>query len=213
MVVRLIFLGLPGAGKGTQASLLSKDKGIPQISTGDILRRAVKEGTTLGGKAKSFIDKGALVPDEVIVGIVKERIVASDCKNGYILDGFPRTLFQAQALDSLLPAQEEIDRVIFFELDDTEVISRLSGRRSCLDCGAACHVSFSPPKENGKCDKCGGKLFQRSDDNEESIKNRLLVYRKDTSPLVKYYEDKGVLSTVKAKGNIEDIFSSLSLLV
>jgi len=211
--MRLIFLGLPGAGKGTQAVRLSGKMGIPQISTGDILRKAVKDGTPLGEKAQGFMKLGKLVPDDVIVGIVKERLCESDCNKGYILDGFPRTLVQAEALESVLLPEKGIDNVIFFDLVDEEVLARLAGRRTCSLCGVGCHVEFSPPKMSGKCDACGGELFQRSDDNQDSIMTRLKVYRQDTAPLIAFYKDKGLFQSLKAVGDIDEIFSSLCSLV
>jgi len=211
--MRLIFLGLPGAGKGTQAVRLSHKIGIPQISTGDILRKAVKDGTSLGEKAQGFMKLGKLVPDDVIVGIVKERLLEPDCDKGYILDGFPRTLVQGEALESVLLPEKGIDNVIFFDLADEEVVKRLTGRRTCSVCGVGCHVVFSPPKVPGKCDACGSELFQRSDDNQDSIRTRLKVYRQETAPLVSFYKDKGIFQSLKAIGEIDEIFNSLCSLV
>jgi len=211
--MRLIFLGLPGAGKGTQAVRLSSKTGIPQISTGDILRKAVKDGTPLGEKAQGFMKLGKLVPDDVIVGIVKERLGEPDCDKGYILDGFPRTIVQAEALESVLSSDRGIDNVIFFDLADEEVVARLTGRRTCSGCGAGCHVVFTPPKVSGKCDSCGAELFQRSDDNQDSIRTRLKVYRQETAPLVAFYKDKGIFQSLKAIGEIDEIFNSLCSIV
>ncbi len=207
--MRLIFLGMPGAGKGTQAARLSAKANIPQISTGEILRKAVKDGTEMGKKAKVCMDKGELLPDDIIVGIVKDRLLLPDCKDGYILDGFPRTIAQADALNEVLDEDAAIDKVIFLDVDDEEVVARLTGRRSCSKCGEGYHITFAPPKNEGICDKCSGQLLQRSDDNEESIRTRLSVYREKTSPLIKYYEHRKLLKTLKGVGSIEKIFSDL----
>lgn len=188
--MNIIFLGPPGAGKGTQAQKICDALNIPQISTGDILRRAMKEGTETGKKAKSFIDAGQLVPDEVIIDIVKERLAMDDCKQGYILDGFPRTVPQAEALDTFAT----IDSVIELDVKDEELVNRLSGRRVCVKCGATYHISML----NGKttCDKCGEELIQRNDDKAETVLNRLKVYHDQTAPLIGYYEGKGLLKKI-----------------
>lgn len=192
--MKLILLGPPGAGKGTQAKMLTDRFSIPQISTGDILRAAVKEGTPMGLKAKEFMDAGGLVPDEVVVGIVRDRLLAADCNNGFILDGFPRTVAQADALQaSLEETDKALDRVISLEVDAEALVERLTGRRTCKECGRGYHVKFDPPLEDGICDACGGSLFQRDDDQEETIRKRLLVYAEQTSPLISYYRDAGVL--------------------
>ncbi len=208
--MKLILLGPPGAGKGTQAVRLVKHYGIPQISTGDILRKAVKEGTELGTLAKKYMDSGELVPDEVVIGIIRERIVEPDCEKGYILDGFPRTIAQAEALDAMLAKMDTaIDHVVNIAVRDEEIVKRLTGRRTCSNCGAGYHILFDTPKEEGVCDKCGGKLIQRDDDKEETIRARLKVYRQQTEPLIAYYEKKGLLRMVPGEGNMEEIFDAI----
>jgi len=201
--MNIIFLGPPGAGKGTQAQRICDALKIPQISTGDILRRAMKEGTETGLKAKSFIDAGKLVPDDVIIDIVKERLAMDDCKGGYILDGFPRTVPQAEALDTFAV----IDSVIELAVDDQVLVDRLSGRRVCLKCGATYHVSML----NGKttCDKCGEELVQRDDDRAETVLNRLKVYHEQTAPLIGYYEKKGLLHAVAGDQGIDGTFNAI----
>ena len=192
--MKLILLGPPGAGKGTQAKMLTERFSIPQISTGDILRAAVKQGTPMGLKAKEYMDAGGLVPDEVVVGIVRDRLLASDCENGFILDGFPRTVAQADALQaSLVEMGKTLDRVISLDVDAEALVERLTGRRTCKECGRGYHVKFDPPRENGICDACGGSLFQRDDDQEETIRKRLQVYAEQTSPLISYYRDADLL--------------------
>src|SRR5210317_811550 len=192
--MKLILLGPPGAGKGTQAKMLTEEFSIPQISTGDILRAAVKEGTEMGKKAKEFMDAGGLVPDEVVVGIVRDRLLESDCSNGFILDGFPRTVAQADALQaSLVEMSKELDRVISLDVDAEALVERLTGRRTCKECGRGYHVTFDPSQAEGVCDACGGALFQRDDDQEETIRKRLQVYADQTSPLISYYRDADVL--------------------
>ena len=201
--MNIIFLGPPGAGKGTQAQRICDALKIPQISTGDILRRAIKEGTETGIKAKSFIDAGKLVPDEVIIDIVKERLAMDDCKDGYILDGFPRTVPQAEALSTFA----SIDSVIELAVDDQVLVNRLSGRRVCLKCGATYHVSML----NGKttCDKCGEELIQRNDDKAETVLSRLEVYHAQTAPLINYYGQKGLLKTIPGDQGIDGIFTAI----
>jgi adenylate kinase len=192
--MKLILLGPPGAGKGTQAKMLTEQFTIPQISTGDILRAAVKDGTPMGLKAKEFMDAGGLVPDEVVVGIVRDRLQEADCVNGFVLDGFPRTVPQADALQaSLAEMGKELDRVISLDVDTEALVERLTGRRTCKECGRGYHVTFDPSSEMNKCDACGGELFQRDDDQEETIRKRLQVYADQTSPLINYYRDAGVL--------------------
>lgn len=192
--MKLILLGPPGAGKGTQAKMLTEKFSIPQISTGDILRAAVKDGTPMGQKAKEFMDAGGLVPDEVVVGIVRDRLQQADCNNGFILDGFPRTVAQADALQTSLQGMgKELDRVISLKVDAEALIERLTGRRTCRDCGRGYHVIFDPPRQAGVCDACGGQLFQRDDDQEETIRRRLQVYAEQTAPLISYYQGTGVL--------------------
>lgn len=208
--MRLVFLGAPGAGKGTQAKKLVEKYGIPQISTGDILRAAVAAGTTLGKEAKSYMDKGELVPDSVVIGLVKERIAQDDCKKGYILDGFPRNTAQAEALDKVLAEMKApLDAVVDVDVDRDILMKRLTGRRTCKNCQQMYNIYFSPPKKEGICDKCGGELFQRDDDKEETIRKRLEVYEAQTKPLIDYYSKKGILKSVSGTGSIEEIFNSI----
>ncbi len=192
--MKLILLGPPGAGKGTQAKMLSEKFRIPQISTGDILRAAVNDGTLMGQRAKRYMDAGGLVPDEVVVGIVRDRLLEADCNNGFILDGFPRTVAQADALQSsLLEMDKVLDWVISLDVDTEALVERLTGRRTCKECGRGYHVKFDPSQEAGICSDCGGLLFQRDDDREETIRKRLQVYADQTSPLIAYYQKAGVL--------------------
>lgn len=199
--MNLILLGAPGAGKGTQAEVISEKLGIPQISTGNILREAVKNGTEMGVKAKGFMESGALVPDEVVIGILKDRIAEDDCKNGFILDGFPRTVPQAEALESM---GVNIDKVISLEVADETIQGRLSGRRVCEKCGASYHVEFNPPKTDGVCDKCGGAAVQRKDDAPETVIERLRTYHEQTAPLVDFYGNKGRLVKVQGQDEVKD---------
>lgn len=199
--MKLIMLGAPGAGKGTQAAILSERLGIPTISTGNILRSAVKNGTSVGLQAKSYMDAGKLVPDEVIIGIVAERLGQSDCQKGFILDGVPRTIAQAEALEK---AGVQFDCVLSIEVSDQEIQRRMSGRRACTACGATYHVEAAPPKVEGVCDACGGKLVQRDDDKPETVLDRLRVYHAQTEPLKEFYERRGVLKTVDNQPTIED---------
>ena len=198
--MKLILLGAPGAGKGTQAEILCDKLGIPTISTGNILRAAVKEGTPMGKKAKSFMDAGALVPDDVIVGIVKERLAEPDCAKGFILDGMPRTIAQGEALEQM---GVEIDKVVNLIVEDEAITRRMSGRRVCAKCGASYHIVNIPPKKEGICDVCGGALKQRKDDDPETVKDRLAVYHKETEPLKGFYEARGVLKTVEDQPTVE----------
>jgi adenylate kinase len=208
--MNVILLGPPGSGKGTQAQKIGERYHIPQISTGDILRSAVKERTPLGVEAQGYMDHGQLVPDEVVVGIVRERLMASDCNGGFILDGFPRTLPQAEALDvTLLEMKREIDHVISIEVDNEELLGRLTGRRTCRTCGTMYHLMFNPPKKDRICDKCGGELYQRDDDQEATIRARLQVYEEQTAPLIAYYRNKGLLRTIDGVGEIEEIFREI----
>ena len=193
--MKLILLGAPGAGKGTQAEVLCRKLGIPSISTGNILRAAIKDGTPTGLKAKSYIDAGALVPDEVIIGIVDERLAQDDCKNGYILDGVPRTIAQAEALEK---AGIIFDAVVSIEISEEEILRRMSGRRVCGACGASYNVDFVPPRVEGICDNCGGKLIQRKDDTPETVRERLKVYHTETEPLVDFYANRGLLRPVRS---------------
>jgi len=202
-MMKLILLGPPGAGKGTQAKLLTERFDIPQISTGDILRAAVKDGTPLGVKAKEYMDSGGLVPDEVVVGIVQDRLREADCANGFILDGFPRTVPQADALQqSLQELEKDLDAVISLEVDTEALVERLTGRRTCRECARGYHVKFDPPQSEGQCD-CGGELFQRDDDQEGTIRNRLKVYNEQTSPLIDYYSEVGLLFMVDGMADID----------
>lgn len=200
MGMKLILLGAPGAGKGTQAEILSAKLGIPTISTGNILRAAIKEGTEIGMQAKSYMDAGKLVPDSVIIGIVAQRLAQPDCQNGFILDGVPRTLPQAQALDD---HGVTFDHVLSIEISDEEIEQRMSGRRVCSKCGAPYHVKAKPPKQEGVCDACGGPLVQRDDDKAETVRQRLAVYHNETEPLKDYYQQKGVLVPVDNQPTIE----------
>uniref|UniRef100_A0A7C5V6G8 Adenylate kinase n=1 Tax=Caldicellulosiruptor owensensis TaxID=55205 RepID=A0A7C5V6G8_9FIRM len=203
--MRLILLGAPGAGKGTQAEYLSKRFSIPHISTGDILRENVKNETELGKKAKEYMDKGLLVPDEIVIEIVKDRISKEDCKNGFLLDGFPRTIAQAEALDKVLQELgQKIDKVLNIEVPDEKILERMSGRRICKNCGASFHVIYRPPQKEGVCDVCGGELYQREDDKEETVKKRLEVYHAQTQPLIDYYKAKGLLVVAYGQEEIAD---------
>ncbi len=205
--MRLILLGPPGAGKGTQAKRLIERYGIPQISTGDILRAAVREGTELGRKAKQYMDAGQLVPDEVVIGIIRERLKEADCAKGFILDGFPRTVPQAEALKSVLAELgQALDHVVSIEVPDEDLVERLTGRRTCRSCGAMYHIKFSPPKQEGICDRCGGELYQRDDDREETIRARLKVYHEQTAPLVEFYEREGLLRRIDGVGSVDEIY-------
>lgn len=199
--MNLILLGAPGAGKGTQAEKICEKLSIPAISTGNMLREAMANGTEMGLKAKSFIDAGKLVPDEVVIGIINERLKADDCKNGFILDGFPRTIPQAEALDNM---GVRIDRVIDIEVPDEKIAARLSGRRVCLKCGATYHTEYKKPKQEGVCDACGEKLVQRKDDMPETVLDRLKTYHEQTEPLKGFYEKKGILRVVEGQEEVAD---------
>ena len=199
--MKLILLGAPGAGKGTQAEILCKELNIPSISTGNILRAAIKNGTPTGVKAKAFMDDGKLVPDEVIIGIINERLAEEDCANGYILDGVPRTIAQAEAIEK---AGILFDHVISIEIADETIINRMSNRRVCEDCGASYHLVAVPPKVDGVCDKCGGKLVQRKDDAPETVKARLDVYHKETEPLKGFYAERGLLRSVDDRPTVAE---------
>ncbi|KIX15974.1 adenylate kinase [Dethiosulfatarculus sandiegensis] len=205
--MNIILLGPPGAGKGTQAKMLIDAYGIPQISTGDMLREAVKNQTPLGLEAKKYMDAGKLVTDEVVIGLVKERIAREDCAKGFMLDGFPRTVPQAEELDKVLAdMQKGIDHVVSIEVPNSELMGRLTGRRTCKACGQGFHMIFDPPKVEGVCDKCGGELYQRDDDNEETVSNRLQVYEDQTKPLINYYQEKSLLRPIDGVGAIKEIF-------
>ena len=199
--MKLILLGAPGAGKGTQAEIISEKYNIPTISTGNIIRAALKNGTEMGLKAKSYIDAGELVPDEVVIGIIKERLSEADCKEGYILDGFPRTIPQAVALDDM---GFVIDAALSIEVEDSEIVKRMSGRRVCEKCGASYHTEFKKPEVEGVCNLCGGKLVIRKDDEPETVKNRLNVYHEQTEPLKDFYKGCGKLITVEGQDKVED---------
>jgi adenylate kinase len=208
--MRIIFLGPPGAGKGTQAELLTANLNIPQISTGDIFRNAVKAGTTMGLKAKEYMDKGELVPDEVVVGIVEERLTEPDCAKGYILDGFPRTVAQANALETNLSARgEKIDKVINFVVPYDILLARLTGRWVCKDCGATFHEKFKAPVKPGVCDQCSGELYQRDDDKLSAVEKRLQVYEEQTAPLIAYYTEKGILLTIEGNNSVEAVYNQI----
>lgn len=207
----LIIFGPPGAGKGTQASMIAKNYNMVHISTGDMLRAAVKEGTELGNLAKSYMDKGELVPDEVVIGIIREVIKSSDSTNGYLLDGFPRTIPQAEALDRMLNSESlKVDKVVSVEVPDEEIIRRIGGRRVCEKCGAMYHKVYDPPKNADICDKCGGSLFQRDDDREDVIRKRLEVYSRQTLPLKAYYRSASILREIDGLGTIDDVRSRIS---
>ncbi|MCX5719232.1 MAG: adenylate kinase [Nitrospirae bacterium] len=208
--MRLVLLGAPGAGKGTQAKKLIETYGIPQISTGDILRKAVADGTPLGKEAKSYMDKGELVPDSVVIGLVKERIAQDDCKKGYILDGFPRNIAQAEVLDKVLAEMgAPLDTALSVDVDKDVLMKRLTGRRTCRKCQQMYNIYFSLPKKEGVCDKCGGELFQRDADKEETIRKRLDVYDAQTAPLMEYYKKKGIVKSVAGTGSIDEIFKQV----
>jgi len=203
-------MGPPGAGKGTQAERLVEKFGIPHISTGDMFRKALKEGTELGLKAKSYMDQGKLVPDEVTVGIVKERLMETDCQKGFLLDGFPRTIQQADALEKILAEiNKDLDAVINIKVIRDVLIERLTGRRVCKACGATYHILFNPSRDNNKCDKCGGELYQRDDDTLATVGNRLDVYEAQTAPLIEYYKQKGLLKEVDGAQSMDEVFQDI----
>ena len=208
--MRIIMLGAPGAGKGTQAKQLAAKYNIPHISTGDIFRANIKGGTELGKKAKAYMDQGALVPDELVVDLVADRIKQDDCKEGYVFDGFPRTIPQAEALDKALEEMgSKIDFAIDIDVPDENIINRMSGRRACLACGATYHVQFNAPKTEGICDVCGKELVLRDDDKPETVKTRLDVYHTQTQPLIDYYTEKGVLKSVDGTQDVAEVFQSI----
>ena len=212
--MNLVVMGLPGAGKGTQADKIVDKYRIPHISTGDMFRAAIKEGTEMGLKAKSFIDKGELVPDEVTIGIVQERLNKEDCADGFLLDGFPRTVAQAEALENTLAEiGKKIDYVINIDVDQDILMERLTGRRICKDCGATYHLIFNPSIEAGICDRCSGELYQREDDNEETVQNRLEVNMRQTKPLIDFYNAKGYLRNIKGQQHIDQVFSNIDELL
>ena len=208
--MKIIMLGAPGAGKGTQAKMIAAKYNIPHISTGDIFRANIKNGTELGAKAKEYMDKGLLVPDELVVDLVIDRFKEPDCANGYVLDGFPRTIPQAEALDKALAAiGESIDYAINVEVPDENIINRMGGRRACVGCGATYHIVYSPTKVEGKCDTCGADLIIRDDDKPETVKNRLEVYHEQTQPLIDYYNGKGIVREVDGTVDMKDVFAAI----
>ncbi len=212
--MRFVFLGAPGVGKGTQAKMVSVKYGIHKISTGDLLRAAVTQHTPLGKEAKQFMDRGDLVPDNVVIGLVEEKVGTPECAKGFILDGFPRTVPQADTLGTLLTTKElSLDRVVHFVIPREEVINRLSGRRSCSQCPAVFHVEFVPPKRDGVCDECGGELVQRRDDRKETVESRLTVYEEQTSPLIDYYRKNNVLAELNGSGSVDDVQERLVALL
>ncbi|SEG17827.1 Adenylate kinase [Eubacterium ruminantium] len=208
--MKIIMLGAPGAGKGTQAKMLAEKFNIPHISTGDIFRANIKEGTELGKKAKEYMDKGLLVPDELVVDLVMDRFKADDCKDGYILDGFPRTIPQAEALDKALAAVgEKMDYAINVDVPDENIVNRMSGRRACVGCGATYHIKYNPTKVEGICDKCGKELILRDDDKPETVLNRLKVYHDQTQPLIDYYGKAGIVRDVDGTVDMNDVFNAI----
>ncbi len=208
--MKIIMLGAPGAGKGTQAKMIAAKYGIPHISTGDIFRANIKNGTELGAKAKEYMDKGLLVPDELVVDLVIDRFKEPDCEKGYVLDGFPRTIPQAEALDKALTAiGESVDYAINVEVPDENIVNRMGGRRACVGCGATYHIVYSPTKEEGKCDTCGGELIIRDDDKPETVQNRLSVYHEQTQPLIDYYTNKGIIAEVDGTVDMNDVFNAI----
>ncbi|AST94064.1 adenylate kinase [Sutcliffiella cohnii] len=212
--MNLVLMGLPGAGKGTQAERIVEKYNIPHISTGDMFRAAMKEETELGLKAKSFMDQGQLVPDEVTIGIVRERLEKEDCQNGFLLDGFPRTVPQAEALEELMnQLGRTLDYVINIDVDQSILLERLTGRRICKECGSTYHLVFNPPANEGVCDKCGGELYQRADDNAETVGNRLEVNIKQAKPLLDFYESKGYLRNIDGQQAIDIVFSDITELL
>ena len=208
--MKIIMLGAPGAGKGTQAKMIAEKYSIPHISTGDIFRANIKNGTELGKKAKTYIDAGQLVPDELVVDLVFDRFKEDDCKNGYVLDGFPRTIPQAEALDNALKAiGDKVDFAIDVEVPDENIVRRMGGRRACVGCGATYHVVYNPTKEEGKCDTCGGELIVRDDDKPETVLSRLEVYHNQTQPLIDYYKGQGILKSVDGTVDMKDVFKAI----
>ena len=208
--MKIVMLGAPGAGKGTQAKKISDKYEIPHISTGDIFRANIKNGTELGKKAKSFIDKGQLVPDELTLDLIMDRFKEDDCKNGYVLDGFPRTIPQAEALDEALKANgEKVDFAIDIDVPDENIVRRMGGRRACVNCGATYHIVYSPTKVEGKCDKCGEELIVRDDDKPETVLSRLEVYHNQTQPLIDYYNEQGILKSVDGTIDMKDVFNEI----
>lgn len=212
--MKIIMLGAPGAGKGTQAKMIADKYGVPHISTGDIFRANIKNGTELGMEAKKYMDQGLLVPDELTVRILLDRVAQDNCKNGYVLDGFPRTIPQAEVLDSeLTKLGDHIDYAINVDVPDENIVKRMSGRRACLTCGATYHIEHVPPKKEGICDVCGSELVLRDDDKPETVKNRLNVYHEQTQPLIDFYTEKGVLKTVDGTVPMEEVFAAITAIL
>ncbi|MCA0989423.1 adenylate kinase [Guptibacillus algicola] len=212
--MNLVLMGLPGVGKGTQAEKIVEKYGIPHISTGDMFRAAIKEGTPLGKKAKEYMDSGNLVPDEVTIGIVRDRLGKDDCGKGFLLDGFPRTVAQAEALETILSdLDRQLDYVVNIAVEEDQLMKRLTGRRVCKNCGATYHAVFNPPKEEGVCDKCGGELYQRDDDKEETVRTRLEVNKQQQQPLLTFYEGKGYLKTIDGNKDINVVFEDIDQLL
>lgn len=212
--MKIVMLGAPGAGKGTQAKRIAAKFSIPHISTGDIFRANIKNNTSLGAKAKSYMDKGELVPDELVIELIMDRFAQDDCVNGYVLDGFPRTIPQAEELDKALKSvNDNLDYAIDVEVPDDNIINRMSGRRACVNCGATYHIVHNPPKVENECDTCNGELILRDDDKPETVKNRLDVYHTQTEPLLKYYTEKGILYTVDGTQDMDTVFDSICKIV
>ena len=208
--MKIIMLGAPGAGKGTQAQMIAEKFGIPHISTGDIFRANIKNGTELGKKAKEFMDKGLLVPDELTVQLLLDRVANEDCKNGYVLDGFPRTIPQADVLDSeLTKLGDKVDYAVNVDVPDENIVNRMSGRRACVKCGATYHVKYNAPKTEGICDNCGSELIQREDDKAETVLNRLSVYHEQTQPLIDYYDGKGIVKNIDGTKDLNEVFADI----
>lgn len=212
--MKIIMLGAPGAGKGTQAKKIAEKYEIPHISTGDIFRLNIKNGTELGKKAKEYMDQGLLVPDELVVDLVVDRLAKEDCKKGYVLDGFPRTIPQAEALDQALEkAGEKMEFAIDIEVPDENIVTRMSGRRACVGCGATYHLTYAPTKTEGICDACGAELILRDDDQPETVRKRLNVYHEQTQPLITYYKNSGILKSIDGTVDIEEIFAAIEKLL
>lgn len=209
--MKIVMLGAPGAGKGTQAKMIAEKYGIPHVSTGDIFRANIKNGTALGMEAKTYMDQGRLVPDELTVKILLDRVAQPDCVNGYVLDGFPRTIPQAEVLDEALQAQgEKLDWAVNVDVPDENIVRRMSGRRACLKCGATYHIEHIPPKKEGVCDACGSELVLRDDDRPETVQNRLKVYHEQTQPLIDFYTGKGILRSVDGTWDMRDVFAAIT---
>ena len=212
--MNIILIGPPGAGKGTQAKRMVERLSIPQISTGDMFRAAVQAGTPMGRKAKEYMDKGSLIPDDVVIGVVDERLKKDDCKHGYVLDGFPRTIEQAKALDGLLAmVGSKLDHVVVIAVPDDYLVQRLTGRRTCKGCGYMHHIEFDKPKKEGICDKCGGELYLRDDDKEETIRQRLTTYNQQTAPLIEYYSAKGIVRTIDGTGAMNKVENAIKVTI